>query len=112
VVEGKLLQSVDCQFSRNEVEHNDWVFIGSISSGFSFDCGEDAIESFHVSIGDSSVSKADNTIKVVEDTFSCCDHRLEQVAFRFTVGLYPISPLDKFSLKAFHRVQLVNILQV
>ena len=103
---------MDIQFSRDEVAHNDSVFIGSRTSGFSFDCGEHAIDSFHKSIGDSRVSKAHNAIKMAEDTFSCRDHRLEQAVFGFAVGLYPITPLTEFSLKVYHRVQLVDILEV
>jgi hypothetical protein len=49
---------------------------------------------------------------MAEDTFSCRDHRLEQAVFGFAVGLYPITPSTEFSLKVYHRVQLVDILQV
>ena len=65
-----------------------------------FDCGEDAVESFRESIDDSRVSKADNAIKMANDAFSCRNHRLKAVAFGFSAGLYPITPLAVFSPEA------------
>jgi hypothetical protein len=60
------------EFSGDEVEHYDSVFMQSVYSGFSSHRRQDTVEAFHTGAGDPERGEAKDAIKVVEDAVCCC----------------------------------------